>query len=163
MDSLSPRELAYLKHRQAGLSDASIALLWDCSAVYPIGLHRVIKARLEVGTVEEAIALAARRLAEEVHSLPMDGRMKRRLASRPGFRWTERRLTVLRAVQAGTPRGVACAALGITRATFSEHLRQMKKAARVRTPEQLLQWATERGLLPLAEAAAARPEQTLNL
>ncbi|HEY3397845.1 MAG TPA: recombinase family protein [Armatimonadota bacterium] len=146
-DSLTPRNLAYLKHKQSGLSDESVASMWETTTVNIGRSARKIFARLQVHTVEEAIALAARRLEEESHALPLLGRLKKVSETRVKFTWTAKRRSLLEALAAGRPRREITASANITPKTLTEHLSQMKKAAGVSTVEELLAYAKETGLI----------------
>lgn len=146
-DSLTPRLLAYLKHRQQELDDSAIASVFDTNLSSVRRMARQIKNRLQVDTVAEAMPLAAERLEREAHALPMIGRLKKRVPNQPKFRWTRRRRQILAAAATGKLHKDLAASLGITPKTFSEHLRQMKKYAGVKTLNELLAYAAEKGLL----------------
>lgn len=156
-DSLTPRELAYLWHRRAGLDDRAMARLWDTTKQNVICKWYRIQQRLNVDTLDEAIDQVAERLDTEKHALPLLGRMNKIPAHRPKFKWTAKRRRILEGLAAGRPPAQIAAALGICTKTLSERIRRMKRYAGAKTIEQLLAWSREAGVL---EDSGPKPPDT---
>ncbi len=143
LGSLSPRDLAYLWHKRAGLDDRAIARLWDTTKQNAITRWRGIKKRLDVQTVEKAIEQAADRLDTEKHALPLLGRVNKRADKQVKFAWTKKRRQILAGLVADMPAHELAQSLGICTKTLSERIRRMKRHAGVKTVAELLAWARQ--------------------
>lgn len=147
--SLTPRELAYLKHKQTSLNDRAIANLFDTTVENVRGQWRGIRQRLGVETVEEALALTAERLANETHAMPLLGRANKSAKHRPKLKWTDKLRTIVQGLADNTPRRELASSLNITEKTLSERIRRMKRTIEVGTTEELVTYAQEtRGVEP---------------
>jgi len=146
--SLSQRELAYLWHRRAGLDEERIAKLWDTCRQNVICKRYSIRKRLGVQYMEEAVRMASERLDSERHALPLMGRLHPRNTGRKKLNWTKKRLQILQGLADGVPRDtIRDQQGGITAKTLSERIRRMKRHAGVDSPDQLVEWAKQEGIL----------------
>ncbi|MEA3400109.1 MAG: recombinase family protein [Armatimonadota bacterium] len=141
--ALTPRELAYLKHRRDGRSDRAIAETFDVEEQTVRGLRRHIAKRLSVETIEEAVELASDRIDAEMHALPMEGRVRKRGDGRPKFGWTAKRKAILAGLAEGLPRQEIARRMGITKKTLDNRIGRMKQQAAVNSDEELVTWAIE--------------------
>lgn len=146
-ESLTPRELAYLKHKQTGLSDRAIANIFDTTVENAGGQWRGIRGRLGVETLEEALTLTADRLEREAHALPLSGRANKSPKHRPKIKWTEKLKAIVQALADNKPRKQIMAELGIKEKNLSERTRRMKRAIEVETTEELVAYARETGAI----------------
>ena len=115
--ALTPRELAYLKHRRDGRSNHDVAGLFDTQVQSVVQLRANIVTRLEVANVGEAIELAADRIDAELHALPLEGRVRVRHQNQRGFTWTEKRKQILRGLAGRVPGQQLAAAMEIAPGT----------------------------------------------
>lgn len=146
--SLSLRELAYLWHRRAGLDEERIAKLWDTCRQNVLCKRYSIRERLGVEDMDEAVRMASDRLDDERHALPLMGRVRPRNTGRNKLNWTKKRLQILQGLSDGVPReGIRDQQGGITAKTLSERIRRMKRHAGVDSPEELVEWAKQEGIL----------------
>jgi DNA-binding CsgD family transcriptional regulator len=146
-DSLTPRDLAYLKHKQTGLEDRSIAVLWDTTLENVKGTWRRIEKRLDTHTLEEALALTAQRLEQEAHALPLIGRMSKRNVRRPQVKWTDKLRRIVQGLADRTPRRQLATHMGIKEKTLEERIRRLKRALGLATIEELLNYARQEGVI----------------
>lgn len=144
-ESLTLRELAYLKHKQTGLSDQAIANLFDTTVENVAGQWRSIRRRLGTDDLDEAIGLASGRLESESHAIPLTGRANKSPKHRPKIKWTPRLKAIVQALADGKPRKQIMAELVIKEKNLSERIRRMKRAVDVETDEDLLAYARETG------------------
>lgn len=142
-ESLTLRELAYLKHQQTGLGDQAIANLFDTSVENVAGQWRSIRRRLGPDDLDEAIRLASGRLDSESHAIPLTGRANKTPKHRPKIKWTPKLKAIVQALADGKPRKQIMAELGITAKNLSERIRKMKRAIEVETAEELIAYARE--------------------
>ncbi len=147
IEGLSPRELLYLAHRLDGRTDEEIATMLEVVLGTVKATAKVIRARTGMRDIMQVAELARDRIDQVRQGLPL----KRRRRSHPGqsgWKWTERRVTILERLDGGTPRRIIAQELGIGRKTVDTHLDHMRKQAGVKTWQELLQYAREHGLLP---------------
>jgi len=141
--ALTPRELAYLKHRADGLSNAEIAKEFDVDRASVRSIWLRIANRLSVPGIEETIEMAADRIEAEMHALPLRGRVTKRSDRRPTFTWTDKRKQILVGLATKLPRASIASNMGVSNKTIDNRIGTMKQHVGVKSDEELINWAIE--------------------
>jgi DNA-binding NarL/FixJ family response regulator/DNA invertase Pin-like site-specific DNA recombinase len=145
--ALGPRELAYLALREDGLSHAEIAVEWQTSVVNVAGYAKKIRRRTGLRDLARVAELARDRIAQVREGLPLSGRVHA-ADGRPKWRWSERRRQILMRLDRGVHRDHVARELHISRKTVDSHICHMMEHLGVDTWQDLVERATQMGLIP---------------
>ena len=149
VDALTPRQLAFLWHYNAGLRTTAIAAAMGISAQCGARSGTDIRKRLGVQDLQTAADLAAPRIAALLDSLPLGLSNHHRRGQSTGARspFTEKNLEVLRPLSQGYNQAQVARDLGVSQFVVSTRKKRLFNALCVNSVPQAAQLAREQGLL----------------
>ena len=147
IEGLSPRELAYLKHRLDYNTDQQIAELFQTSLQNARGLAKGITRRMGMEDLDRIAELARPRINILTPGLPLYGRVHGP-SNRNKWTWTQHRLRILAMLARGMRRSHIAAELGIERTTVDNHVSEMMGQVGADSWQELVKTAIETRLIP---------------
>ncbi len=145
--TLSPRQLALLKHISDGRTVRQIARLWKCAESCVHGVARQVRDRLATNDLNEAARLAEEQIKANLPGLPLTGRLRRPVDEGEGPALTRRQRQMLQGIREGLTYAQLGQRYGIAEPTVTGHLRKARDMLGAKRSLEAARRAEELGLL----------------